>query len=193
MEDQQNNNMEPTQDNNGNSARKFSAGNRTLFIRVIVLAAVVFAVWYFFIKIPAPQEGNPGEDANLPALDAPVIDPAEIGSIVTEKRTGKDFVSNELIVEFLPSLSEQEALEIIESVGGKMIARTTARPVFYVRITEDKGDGLRTIDAVSRLESNSKIIHAELNYITEAIGETAAPTEGPTPPAPEEPASAEPQ
>lgn len=98
-------------------------------------------------------------------LGVPPVDPAAIGKIVTDKETGQEFLSNQIIVEFVPGTSEEVALEIIAEHGGKMLQRFIAVPMFLVQIADD-GDGEEARAAVRALRRDDRVKNAELNYLT---------------------------
>lgn len=98
---------------------------------------------------------------NLP----PPVDPETIGKVVRDNASGRDFISNQIIVEFNADISEETALAIIARVGGKMEQRFTAVPLFLVRV-DDNGDGVVARSVVRELSKDVRIKKAELNFLT---------------------------
>jgi hypothetical protein len=142
-----------------------------IIIGVIVLVALLIgAAWYM-------QKKNADEKATA-ALAAqntpPAIDPKTIGKVVKDPATGKDFMSNQLIIEFNPSVSEEESLRVIADQGGVMEQRFTAAPLFLVRIN-DAGDGSATRAALKKFAADARVKHADLNFLTvKPVGNDAA-------------------
>lgn len=93
------------------------------------------------------------------------IDPKTIGKLVRDSATGKDFISNQVIVEFKTEVSEEEALAIIAGVGGKMEQRFTAVPLFLIRV-EDAGDGVLARSIVKKLLTDERVKRVDLNFLT---------------------------
>ncbi len=98
---------------------------------------------------------------NLP----PPVDPETIGKVVRDNASGRDFISNQIIVEFNADISEETALAIIARVGGKMEQRFTAVPLFLIRV-DDNGDGVVARSVVRELSKDVRIKKAELNFLT---------------------------
>jgi len=102
---------------------------------------------------------------NLPSSGVMATDPELAGKVIKDKTTGREYLSNEVIVEFLPDISEQESLDIISAVGGKMLQRFTIAPLFLIRI-KDVGDGSESASAIATLNANTKVKRADRNYLT---------------------------
>ncbi len=103
--------------------------------------------------------------AATPPSDIERIDPKTIGKVVKEAGTGKEFISNQVIVEFDVAVPEKDAIALIESEGGVMEQRFTAVPLFLVRV-DDPGDGSVARATVKRFASDPRVKRAELNYLT---------------------------
>ena len=131
-------------------------------IQLAAVFAVVAGIFFVAHEAKAPVETLSG---NASPTNIPKIDPASIGKIIKDPVSGKEFMSNQLIVEFQPSVSEQDSLAIIATVGGKMRERFTQAPLFLVQIT-DSGDGSNTEKAVTQLKANASVKSANLNYLT---------------------------
>ena len=93
------------------------------------------------------------------------IDPKTIGKVVRDTATGKDFISNQIIVEFNTDVTEETALAVIASVGGKMEQRFTAVPLFLIRV-EDGGDGSVARTVVKKLVADPRVKRVDLNFLT---------------------------
>lgn len=133
--------------------------------QTIQLAAVIVVIVGIFLiaheaKAPAELNSVTPSTTNLPQ-----IDPASIGKIIKDPVSGKEFMSNQLIVEFKPEVSEQDSLAIIAAAGGKMLQRFTQAPLFLVQVT-DSGDGSNTRKAVLSLRTNASVKSVDLNYLT---------------------------
>jgi len=130
----------------------------TGFVIVIIVAIVLGAK-----AVKAPEGAVPAK-ADTAEQDV-VQTPPESGSVVKEVGTGKEFISNQLIVEFDVDVSEEQALLIIEQTGGKMLARFTEAPLFLVQV-EDTEDGSGAIGVRDKLNKVTGVKKAELNYLT---------------------------
>lgn len=128
---------------------------------------VIFIVIAFFLARNAlAPEITPVNSTNEPALSGvPLVDPESVGSIIVERKTQKEYISNQIIVEFHPDVSEQESLDIINEVGGVMLQRFTLAPMFLIRV-KDAGDGVGSANAIVKLNKNTKVKNAELNYLS---------------------------
>lgn len=99
-------------------------------------------------------------------VNAPApLDPKTIGKLVRDSATGKDFISNQVIVEFNTEISEEEALAVIAGVGGKMEQRFTAVPLFLIRV-EDTGNGNLAREVVKKLTADKRVKRVDLNFLT---------------------------
>lgn len=134
--------------------------NIIILLGVIAALGLSFLAWNMFFSNRAASP-----DTNLQANTPPQIDPKTIGKVVRDAASGKDFISNQLIVEFNTSVSEEEALAAIAAVGGKMEQRFTAVPLFLVRV-EDNGDGSVTRAAVKKLIADQRVVRADMNFLT---------------------------
>lgn len=129
--------------------------------RIIGIVVIIFVlVWVSPLSLPF--EGQEETEIRPPAV--PVIDPASIPRIIVDKDSSREFMSNQLIVEFLPSVSEEESLRIIDSAGGTMLQRFTAAPLFLVSV-KDEGDGEGARRAAALLNKNPQVKKADLNYL----------------------------
>ena len=135
---------------------------KSIILAVGILSVLVLGVvlWSVF-----GTSGTKREISTVPTNLPPPVDPATIGKVVRDNASGRDFISNQIIVEFNTDISEETALTIIAGVGGKMEQRFTAVPLFLVRV-EDRGDGVVAKNVVRELTKDSRIKRAELNYLT---------------------------
>ncbi len=131
-------------------------------IQLAAVLAVIAGIFFIAHEAKAPAETTTG---SVNATNLPQIDPASIGKIIKDPSTGKEFMSNQLIVEFQPTVSEQDSLAIIAAVKGKMLQRFTQAPLFLVQVT-DGGDGSNTRKAVTTLKANASVKSVDLNYLT---------------------------
>ncbi len=131
-------------------------------IQLVAVLAVVAGIFLIAHEAKAPAETLP---VTTSATNLPRIDPASIGKIINDPASGKEFVYNQLIVEFYSSASEKDSLAIIAAAGGKMLQRFTQAPLFLVQVT-DSGDGSNTRKAVLTLKANSSVKSVGLNYLT---------------------------
>ncbi len=138
---------------------------KRLILRIAAVIAIIIAIFLIAREAKAPEQTPPAGQGALPANNVPVVDPASIGKIIKEVGTGKEYMSNQVIVEFIPNESEADALAIIASVDGKMLQRFTKAPLFLIQVI-DKGDGSGARKAVEKLKTNSSVKSAGLNYLT---------------------------
>lgn len=138
-------------------------------LRGLGLVLVVGVVYFIARSGTTPMAINNGEDGNvakpLTAQDLPKLDPESVSRVITDPKTEKEYISNQLIVEFVVGVSEQESINIIEGVGGKMLQRFTAVPIFLIQV-KDNGDGMGTASALLKLSGNAQVKKVELNYLT---------------------------
>lgn len=127
---------------------------------LIVLLCGGYYLWSTNMKSTATPADAP-QSTGLP----PQVDPNTVGKVVKDSASGKDFISNQIIVEFNTDVTEETSLAIIASVGGKMEQRFTAVPLFLVRV-EDQGDGSVARAAVKKLTADSRVKRADMNFLT---------------------------
>lgn len=108
--------------------------------------------------------GVPVQGAVSPS-GVPLFDPESVGNVVRDSVTGREYLSNQVIVEFLPDVSEQESLNIISEVGGTMLQRFTIAPLFLIQV-KDTGDGKGAARLIDALNTNTKVKKADRNYLT---------------------------
>ena len=131
---------------------------------IITAAAVALMVVAFFGWKMYMPNGN--SVSPLPPINVPTpIDPKSIGKVVKDSVTGKDFISNQLIVEFNTEVTEEEALAVIAGFGGTMEQRFTAVPLFLVRV-DDLGDGSLARAALKKFSADARVKRADLNFLT---------------------------
>jgi hypothetical protein len=135
------------------------------------LVIVVAAIFFIYRDVEAPEKtpvantSATGQGQGLPA-GLPQIDPASIGKIVKDPKTGQEFMSNQIIVEFVAGTSEEEMVKSLDAAGAIPLSRFTASPVFLVIVDDIDGDGNKTRDAVAVLKKDPKVKNAELNFLT---------------------------
>lgn len=126
------------------------------------ILVVVLGVFLIAHEAKAPSETTP---ATSSATNLPQRDSASIGKVIKDPASGKEFMSNEIIVEFQPEISEADSLSIISDAGGKMEKRFTLAPIFLVQV-KDPGDGSVTRKVATTLRANQSVKSADLNYLT---------------------------
>lgn len=136
--------------------------NKKQILQLGGVLVVVVGVFFIAHEAKAPVDLNAVTPS---ATNLPQIDPASIGKVIKDPASGKEFMSNQLIVEFQASVSEQDSLAIIAAAGGKMLQRFTQAPLFLVQVT-DGGDGSNTRKAVTALKANASVKSVDLNYLT---------------------------
>ena len=132
-------------------------------IIIAAAAAIVIVVALFVWKMSLPNDSGtaPHVRANVPAP----MDTKSVGKVVRDSTTGKDFFSNQLIIEFNTNVTVEEALAVIASFGGKMEQRFTAVPLFLIHV-EDPGDGSFARAALQKFSADARVKRADLNYLT---------------------------
>ena len=127
-----------------------------------IAGALLIILAVFFIA----KEAKAPESLPLKAGDTiPVVDPASIGKVIKDKDSGKEFMSNQIIVEFNPAVSEADALTIIGNHGGKMNQRFTLVSMFLVNVN-DPGDGSVARRVATEFRALPEVKSADLNYLT---------------------------
>lgn len=134
---------------------------KNLILGAGVVLAVIIGIALNQKIFKTTESVSPISPASIPAP----IDPKTIGKVVRDTVSGKDFISNQIIVEFNVTVSEEEALAVISGVGGKMEQRFTAVPLFLMRV-DDAGDGVLARSVVKKLAADSRVKRAELNFLT---------------------------
>jgi hypothetical protein len=136
--------------------------NKRFLVVALILIALVGAGYYAWNE-RAAQNTVPSS-SSLPSSQIPQIDPKIIGKVVKDS-SGKEYMSNQIIVEFRPEVSEADALALIDSLGGKMQQRFTAVPLFLV-LVDDPGDGSASRALAKKFAADPKVKSADLNYLT---------------------------
>lgn len=137
---------------------------KKIFLGLITLFLIGYGIAYLVqsneTTKPSTLSSSAGIDATLPPFD-----PMSAGKVVKDEATGREFLSNQIIVEFVPGTSEQAALDAIAEYGGTMLQRFTAVPMFLIRVNDD-GDGVTTRKILDRLRGDARVKYAELNFLT---------------------------
>lgn len=136
--------------------------------RAVVVLLLVGGAIVFVLKNPmfgTTAIYKEGTAPNSIPAGVPASDPQSVSQMVSEEKTGREYVSNQIIVEFAPEVSEEESLRIIAGVGGKMLQRFTEAPLFLIQV-KDTGNGKGAAIAIANLTKNPQVKKAELNYLT---------------------------
>lgn len=133
--------------------------------RFSILIVVLLCVGGFYLFRQDVTDTSIDYTAPLPPEVAALNDPESVSAIIKEAGTGREYISNQLIVEFESTVSEADALASIAAVSGKMMQRFTAVPLFLVQV-KDSGDGAGLQKAKSALERDVRVKKVELNYLT---------------------------
>lgn len=139
--------------------------SKPIIIVVLVCIALALALHFFFDVFSSKP--TPAANPIVTAGQVPPIDPQSIGKIVVEPGTGKQFMSNQIILGFKAGVSVEEIQKTIDIVDGKMLQRFTSVPLFLVQVP-DEGDGSKAIAAVEKLKKNPNLDDVGLNYLTVA-------------------------
>ena len=135
-------------------------------IRLSIVAVVAVIIFFIAREAKAPDQSALLFDAkNTPAASIPAVDPASIGRVVKDPATGKEFMSNQIIVEFNATVAESDALTLISDEKGKMLQRFTKVPLFLVQI-KDTGDGSGARKAILEFKKDTRVKNADLNFLT---------------------------
>ena len=126
-----------------------------------ILGAVLVVVLVFFI---AKEAKAPDSVTTQPPSGVPTIDLASIGTVMKDA-SGKEFISNQIIIEFKPEVSEADALAVIAAHGAKMDQRFTLVSLFLIHVS-DPGDGSVTRKVMAELRTLPEVKTADLNYLT---------------------------
>lgn len=140
---------------------------KTALIFGLLLPVLIVGIFFVSGRMKSDNDARESKtisnDGLPPGATAP--DPESVEKVITDKTTGREYLSNEAIVEFLPGVSEQESLDAISAVGGKMLQRFTIAPLFLIRV-KDAGDGKGSASAIAALNANTKVKKADRNYLT---------------------------
>jgi hypothetical protein len=142
-------------------------GNKNTFGvgSVIVVAVLLIGGAYYFSSDTIDTSRGGGAPLGELGTGLPPVDPSSIGKVVKDTETDREFISNQIIVEFTSGTSEEEALGIIAENDGKMLQRFTAVPMFLIQVKDD-GDGKGARATVDEFKKNPKVKTAELNFLT---------------------------
>ena len=126
-----------------------------------ILGAILVAVLVFLIakEAKAPEFVAPKAQPGVPA-----VEPVSIGKVIKDS-SGKEYMSNQIIVEFKPEVPEADALAIIANHGAKMDQRFTLVSLFQIHVT-DPGDGSVTHKVMAELRALPEVESVNLNYLT---------------------------
>lgn len=137
-------------------------------VLVLGLALLLGGGYYANREKTSPLATSPsginGSNGATPA-GVPLVDPESVNKVIKDAKTGREYVSNQIIVEFQPGISEQASLGIIDEVGGKMLQRFTIAPLFLVQV-KDAGDGKGATKAIATLNKNASVKNADYNYLS---------------------------
>lgn len=141
---------------------------------------LLICIAYFVVESRNQSEPKNAGNAAVVTNTAPMINPASIGKIITDKASKREYVSNQVIVEFLTTVSADEANRIIDGVGGVMLQRFTAVPLFLIQV-KDEGDGKGAKAAIEALRKNAEVKTADFNFMTtlDEGGESKTPSSTP--------------
>ncbi len=133
---------------------------RTAYIvRIAGVVVVIAIVALFARKVLAPEKMLPPATPLPPGVPGKVV-----GSVVQEEGTGKEFISNQVIIGFAAGVSETDAAELIKSIDGTVLERFTNVPLFKVEVPDSK-DGSIAKGTVAQLLKDKRVDDATLNYL----------------------------
>ncbi len=132
---------------------------------ILIVVLVLVAGFYLLRKDVAGPNMNANVSAALPPEVAALTDPESVGVIIKEESSGREYISNQLIVEFESTVTEADALQAIAAVSGKMLQRFTAVPLFLVQV-KDPGDGTGLRKAQAAFAKDARVKKVEPNYLT---------------------------
>ena len=126
-----------------------------------LLGALLGVIVVFFI---AKEAKAPEFVTTKAPTRVPQVDPSSIGVVIKDS-SDKEYMSNQIIVEFKPEVPEADALAIIANHGAKMDQRFTLVSLFLIHVT-DPGDGSLTRKVMAELRLLPQVKTADLNYLT---------------------------
>lgn len=142
-----------------------NAFQKNLVRNAIIIVAIAAAGYYFFMN----GEGAPATPGgpNTPGAETPipVIDEELLGKVIKDEESGREFMSNEIIVEFIEGASDETIAASLDAVGALPKSRFTAVPMFLV-IVRDDGTGDAAREAVRKFALDPAVKKAELNFLT---------------------------
>jgi|GEM_PF-4990157 len=135
---------------------------------VYAIGSTILIGVIFFISNSVQEQKNQAAEAislaELPAAPFPQ-DPESVALVVKDEKTNQEYLSNQLIVEFMSDTTEEESLRIVESAGGLMLQRFTLAPIFLIQV-KDSGDGVVAKKIKSTLMQNPQVKKVEFNFLT---------------------------
>ncbi len=126
-----------------------------------IIGAILGVALVFFIAKEAKAPETVPPKAPTRVLE---VDPASIGVVIKDS-SDKEYMSNQIIVEFKPEVPEADALAIIANHGATMDQRFTLVSLFLIHVT-DPGDGSVTRKVMAELRLLPQVKTADLNYLT---------------------------
>ena len=129
------------------------------------------------IVTPSRAEPSQGElSAGVVAPTQPVtqglgestgdIQKALSASNVASEKSGKRFVSNQVIIGFKVGTPLAEIQEVIRSISARELQHFSDRPLFLLEVP-DTGEGREATRIVATLRDDQRIDYIGLNYLTE--------------------------
>jgi hypothetical protein len=136
-------------------------GQRWIYIAVIVLVVASATVYVVM------RSGRTGvsPDVNVCSMvEMGTRTPRFASKIIQDPETGRDFISNTVIVGFSKGVSMADICQLIHDQDGMVVQRFTNVPLFLIEVP-DKGDGEVARRTLRRFLDSGIVDDALLNYV----------------------------
>jgi hypothetical protein len=145
--------------------------------RVISIAVIVFIIAGAAVYVMRNHRADIPPGTNVCAMiNMGTATPRFASKFVEEPETGRQFVSNNVIVGFSEGVPLEDICRLIHEQDGRVVQRFTNVPLFLIEIP-DEGDGEVARRTVKRFLQSNIVDDAMLNYLTTNAASTS-PQEG---------------
>jgi hypothetical protein len=129
---------------------------------VVVAGALLVTGAAYFFWSDSISSSVSGEDAcSLVAMGTTT---RSIGAVVLDEGTGREFISNQIMVGFKGGVSYADICGLILKLDGRVMQRFTNVPLFLIEVP-DAGDGEIARRAVRKFLDSDIVDDASLNYL----------------------------
>lgn len=136
-------------------------GQHWIFAAITLLVAVGAFVYLSRDRTDA----NSGATIDVcSSIEMGTATPRFAPKIVTDEETGRQFVSNSIIVGFSKGVAVADICELIRNQNGRVMQRFTNVPLFLIEVP-DEGDGEVARRTVRRFRESDIVDDAMLNYL----------------------------
>jgi hypothetical protein len=137
---------------------------------IVALLGVVSVGAFSYYGRSIPEGGEERPVVSAPVAEEVDTPPAPLGvTAIAKDDEGREFISNQLIVEFRPGVTEEDVLSVLEKIEGKMLAGYRPDSPLMLVSVADPGDGSLLLRAVEILRGDPRILRAEPNLLVDGL------------------------